>query len=48
VDGDPPGVRLRVGEYRVILRIDHKAKEILVARNGHRSNVLRGVEHLDD
>lgn len=48
VDGEPPALRLRVGDYRVILRIDHKAKEILIARIGHRRDVYRGVEHLDD
>lgn len=48
VDGEPPAQRLRVGDYRVILRVDHVAREILVVRMGHRSDVYRGAEHLDD
>lgn len=48
VPGQPPAMRLRVGDYRVILRIDHKERETLLARIGHRKDVYRGVEHLDD
>lgn len=48
VDGEPPAMRLRVGDYRAILRIDHKRHEIRIARIGHRSDVYRGVEHLDE
>ena len=48
VDGEPPAMRLRVGEYRVILRIHHPEKEIRIARIGHRSGIYRGVEHLDE
>lgn len=43
VDGEPSAQRLRVGQYRVILRIDHAAREILVARIGHRRVVYRGL-----
>lgn len=48
IDGEPPAQRLRIGEYRVVLRIDHRSREIRIARIGHRSDVYRGVEHLDE
>lgn len=38
-----PALRLRVGEYRIILAIDHDGREILVARIGHRKAVYRGL-----
>ena len=44
----PPYLRLRVGDYRIILQIDHAVHEILVARIGHRKDVYRGVEELDE
>ena len=47
VDGEPPALRLRVGEYRVILRIHHPEREVRIARVGHRSSVYRGLNHLD-
>ena len=43
--GGTPGIkslRLRVGDYRVILQFDHAAKEIHIVRIGHRSTVYRG------
>jgi mRNA interferase RelE/StbE len=43
VDGEPPALRLRVGDYRVILRIDHEKHEVVVAKVGHRSSVYRGL-----
>lgn len=48
VDGDPPAMRLRIGEYRVILRIHHDDREIRLARVGHRSTVYRGLEGVGD
>jgi len=48
VDGEPPALRLRIGEYRVILRIYHDLREIRVARVGHRSHVYRGLGALGD
>ena len=36
--GDP-GYRLRVGDYRVIMDIDHKELHILVLKVGHRKNI---------
>lgn len=44
LQGGQPGQlrhRLRIGDYRVILRIDHERQEILVVRIGHRSTVYR-------
>lgn len=48
VDGEPPALRLRVGQYRVILRIYHKEREIRVARVGHRSTIYRGLASIGD
>lgn len=48
VDGEPPALRLRVGEYRVILRIHHDLKEIRIARVGHRKAVYRGIGGVGD
>lgn len=47
VDGEPPALRLRVGEYRGALRIHHDEREIRIARIGHRSVVSRGLDRLD-
>jgi mRNA interferase RelE/StbE len=44
----PPYLRLRVGDYRVLLQVDHKARQILVAMVGHRKDVYRGVDELDE
>jgi len=33
--------RLRVGDYRIVFRADHAAKEVLVARIRHRREVYR-------
>ncbi len=43
VDGKPPALRLRVGDYRVVFAMDHTSEEILVARIGHRKTVYRGL-----
>lgn len=48
VDGEPLVLRLRIGEYRVLLRIHPAEREIRVARIGHRSGVYRSVEGLGD
>jgi mRNA interferase RelE/StbE len=44
----PPLLRLRVGDYRVVLFIDHERKEVVVVRAGHRSTVYRGLTHMGD
>jgi mRNA interferase RelE/StbE len=44
----PPYLRLRLGDYRVILRIDDKRRQVRVVRIGHRSTVYRDVAGLDD
>lgn len=43
-DQRPPPLRLRVGDYRVILQVYHDLKEIRISRIGHRSTVYRGWE----
>lgn len=48
VDDEPPAMRLRIGEYRVLLRISHDVREIRIARIGHRKNVYRGLGHVLD
>ena len=40
----PRPLRLRVGEYRVILQIYDAEKEIRIARIGHRSSVYRSLK----
>lgn len=35
------GYRLRVGDYRVLYRVDDEAQEVLITRVGHRRNVYR-------
>lgn len=37
----PPPLRLRVGEYRVILQVYHDVKEIRLSAIGHRSTIYR-------
>lgn len=46
-DARPPPLRLRLGDYRVILQIYHDLREIRVARIGPRSTVYRGWGHGD-
>lgn len=48
VDGEPPALRLRIGQYRVILRIHHREREIRIARIGHRSRIYRGLGNVGD
>lgn len=35
------GYRLRVGDYRVLYRVDDERREVLVTRVGHRREVYR-------
>jgi mRNA interferase RelE/StbE len=35
------GYRIRVGDYRIVFRIDDDAQEVLVARIKHRRDVYR-------
>lgn len=44
----PPTLRLRVGAYRVLLKISHERRLVRVLRIGHRRNVYRGLDHLDE
>lgn len=43
----PPTQRLRIGQYRVLLKIDHEKQRIRVLRIGLRGDVYRGIDHLD-
>lgn len=43
----PPTQRLRVGQYRVLLKIDHDEQRIRILRIGLRADVYRGIGHLD-
>ena len=47
VDGEPPALRLRVGDYRVIFRVHAREREVRIARIGHRRSVYRGLDSLD-
>lgn len=44
----PPTLRLRIGDYRILLKISHERGLIRVLRIGHRSDVYRGLDHLDE
>jgi len=48
IKGEPPALRLRVGEYRDILRVYPDGQEIRIARIGHRKNVYRGITGIGD
>ena len=37
----PPPLRLRVGDYRVILQVYHDVQEIRISAIGHRSTIYR-------
>ncbi len=43
----PPTLRLRIGKYRVLVKIRHEKQRIRVLRLGHRSVVYKGLDHLD-
>lgn len=43
----PPTLRLRVGTYRILLKIDHERREIIVLKLGPRSSIYNGLDHLD-
>jgi mRNA interferase RelE/StbE len=40
--GDADAYRVRVGDYRVLYKIDDKRRLVLVVRAGHRRDVYRG------
>lgn len=48
IDDEPPALRLRIGDYRVILRVYHDFKGIRLARIGHRKNLYRGITSVGD
>jgi mRNA-degrading endonuclease RelE of RelBE toxin-antitoxin system len=45
---EPPLLRLRMGDYRVVVVIDHPRQEIVVLRAGRRNTVYRGMGQLGD
>jgi mRNA-degrading endonuclease RelE of RelBE toxin-antitoxin system len=44
----PPLLRLRIGDYRVVLFMDHPRQEVVVVRAGRRNTVYRGMDQLGD
>lgn len=44
----PPTLRLRIGTYRILLKVSHERRLVRVLRIGHRRNVYRGLDHLDE
>ena len=38
---DDEGFRIRIGDYRILFRIDHKTKQIYIFRIKHRKDVYR-------
>lgn len=44
----PPLLRLRIGDYRIILQVFHEAEEILILRIGRRETVYRGLLGVGD
>ncbi len=46
-DERPPPLRLRVGDYRVVLQMYHDLEEIRISAIGHRSTVYRNWERGD-
>lgn len=44
----PPTLRLRIGQYRVLLKISHERRLVRALRVGHRRDVYRGMDHLDE
>ena len=44
VKGKPRFRKLRVGDYRVIIQISHKPKEVIVVYAGHRSTIYEELE----
>ncbi len=39
--GGPEDWRIRIGDYRVIYRVDDEAREVLILAAGHRGSVYR-------
>ncbi len=39
--GEANWYRLRVGEYRILYEVEHKASAVLIARIGHRREIYR-------
>lgn len=47
ISTQPPTLRLRVGTYRILLKIDHDTQQIIVLKLGPRRSVYGGLGHLD-
>ncbi len=43
----PPTMRLRIGTYRVLLKVDAPNPVIVILRVGPRASVYPGLDHLD-
>jgi mRNA interferase RelE/StbE len=44
LQGHPPWLRIRVGDYRIIYAIDDQARIITVATVGHRREIYRRLD----
>ncbi|MEK6986085.1 MAG: type II toxin-antitoxin system RelE/ParE family toxin [Candidatus Thermoplasmatota archaeon] len=44
----PPTLRLRLGTYRVLLKVSHERRLVRVLRVGTRETVYRGLDALDE
>ncbi len=44
LQGHPPWLRIRVGDYRIIYAVDDKARAVTVALVGHRREVYRRLD----
>ena len=42
LEGTDDGYRVRVGDYRILYRVEDAAKTVLVVKVGHRRDVYRG------
>ena len=43
---DHPALRLRVGDYRALYRVDHTGRQVAILRVIHRSDLARGIAGL--
>jgi mRNA interferase RelE/StbE len=41
--GHRPYLRVRVGDYRIIYRVDDAAKKVIIAVAGHRRDIYRAL-----
>ncbi len=44
LQGHPPWLRVRIGDYRIIYAVDEQARVVTVAEVGHRRDVYRRLD----